>query len=284
MPSGAGSAGTAGADRRDEILHRRIALAAAHARVARTTNDIAWAAALTACVLTSALVRDLRAQTARRELVGIVRDSAGAPIEHALVEIYGAAARTDARGSFRLWTADVDTVTLRVRRLGYTAASAAVAARNRQWDTVVVELDRNPDVLAAVTVKESTTRRAVGLREFDERRNLGLGVYVTRDEIVARHTMLPSDILRTTRGVRLVKLRNGSFGVRFALYAGTRPSCVPDLWLDGQRARDMEIDDLTANDIEAIELYESWSTLPLQFSGASGVPCGTIVVWTRVPG
>jgi hypothetical protein len=222
-------------------------------------------------------------RSTRRELVGVVRDSSGGPVEDATVAISDMTARTDARGAFRLWTSDIDTVTISIRRLGYSAMSALLTARDRQWDTVVVELDRTSQALAAVTVKESPTRRALGLRNFEERRARGLGVFVTRAQIAARNTMRPSDVVRTLRGVRVVRLRNGSYGVRFALY-DRRPSCAPDIWLDGQRARGLEIDELTANDIEAMELYESWSTLPFEFSQGSTVPCGTIVVWTRVPG
>ena len=234
--------------------------------------------------LMSALARDVQGQPARRELVGFVRDSAGSPIEDATVAIPGASARTDARGLFRLWTGDVDTLTISIRRLGYAATSALLASRNRQWDTVVVELDRTSQALARVTVKESSTRRALGLRDFEERRARGLGVFFTRDQIEARNTMRPSDVVRTARGVKVVRLRNGSSGIRFISYANKSPGCAPDIWLDGQKTRGMEIDDLTSNDIQAMELYESWSTLPFEFSQGTAVPCGTIVIWTRVPG
>jgi hypothetical protein len=57
------------------------------------------------------------------------------------------------------------------------------------------------------------------------------------------------------------------------------------MWVDGQRARGMEIDDLPANTVEGIELYDSFALVPFQFSHtANSVPCGTIVVWTRPPG
>jgi hypothetical protein len=60
---------------------------------------------------------------------------------------------------------------------------------------------------------------------------------------------------------------------------------MPTIWLDGQRALGLELDDLSANDIEGMELYQSLSTTPPQFShGGSTTPCGTIVVWSRVPG
>jgi hypothetical protein len=219
-------------------------------------------------------------QALRRELVGKVRDSTGAPIPGAVVELGTLAARTDASGRFRLSTPDIDTVSLLVRRLGYAPEIAHVTARNHQWDTVVVELSLNPQTLDAVRVKDAPVR----MRAFEERRARGIGVFVTREEIAERNTTLPSDVLRTKRGIHLVRLRNGSYGVRFAMFSSSRPNCVPALWIDGQRARNMEIDDLSAGDIEGIELYDSFSITPFEFSRDSELPCGTIVVWTRVPG
>lgn len=221
---------------------------------------------------------------AGRELVGIVRDSTGAGLEGASVEVHGVTRRTDARGAFRLWTTDVDTVTISIRRLGFSPVSALIAARGQRWDTVVVELERLPQRLAAAEVRAAANRRRLGLRDFDDRREKGLGEYVTRSEIEARNTMRTSEVVRGLRGVNLVRLRAGGYGVRFAAYSVRQPNCTPSLWLDGQLARGMEIDDLTANDIEAIELYENWSSTPVQFIRDRAQPCGTIVVWTREPG
>jgi len=246
----------------------------------------ARSSSIVVAVCAVAWVAGLPAQpnVAGRELVGIVRDSSGAAIEGATVEIAGAAARTNERGTFRLWTADIDTLTISIRRLGFAAVSALISTRGAKWDTVVVEMDRLPQRLAAAEVKAAAARQRLGLRDFEQRRAGGLGEFVTRADIVARNTNRPSDVLRDTRGVQLVKVRSGGFGVRFAAYSARHPNCTPALWLDGQLAPAMEVDDLTANDIEAMELYENWSSTPFQFVKGPTLPCGTIVVWTRVPG
>jgi CarboxypepD_reg-like domain len=224
------------------------------------------------------------AQPARRELVGVVRDAAGKAIDGANVQIPGAAARTDERGAFQLWTGEIDTVTISIRRLGYAAVSALIAARNGQWDTVMVEMEQNSQHLAAVTVTGSRVRRSLGLRDFEERRAKRSGVFVTRDEIAAHNTTRVSDVLRGRRGLTFVRLRSG-YGVRFALHTGKRSNCTPDVWLDGQRVKGLEVDELLPQDIEAMELYESISGLPFEFTPPdASIPCGTIVIWTRIPG
>jgi hypothetical protein len=74
-------------------------------------------------------------------------------------------------------------------------------------------------------------------------------------------------------------------GIRFSTITSLRRGdCVPDLFLDGQRAPNMELDDVSLSDIEAVELYSRISTLPAQFAPGNRTPCGAIVIWTRIPG
>jgi len=233
------------------------------------------------CVV-AAIETAAQPNVAGRELVGAVRDPGGAPIEGAIVEIHGVSARSDSRGAFRLFTSNVDTVTMGIRRLGYAPVSALLTARNRQWDTVVVEMDPIPQELAAV--KASAAKARLGLHDFESRRALGAGQFYTRADIAARNAAHTSDVIRDARGVRLVRLRSGGYGARFASFSGSRAGCMPNLWIDGQLVPGAEVDDVVATDIEAIELYENWTSTPNQFSKGTSLPCGTIVIWTRVPG
>ncbi len=222
----------------------------------------------------------------RRELVGYVRDPAGSPITGARVDIPGDSTQSDDRGLFRLWTRNIDTVTIVVRRIGFEPAEALLTARNRQWDSVYVELEPNAQTLPGRRVIVSPGMREKWMAEFDDRRSRGLGVFLTRDDIAARNTSRLSDVLRDRRGVQVVPLGSGRYGVRFATHTGKRGSnCQPDVFLDGVRARGMELDDIFASTVEALELYDTFSTVPMQFSPETNtVPCGTIVVWTRLPG
>ena len=233
----------------------------------------------------------LRAQAtvpvAKRELVGIVRDAKGTGVEGATVEVLGSAVRTDSKGAFRLFTPELDTATIAIRRPGYSPIEALISARNRQWDTVVVELEQLSQQLPGVNIEEPRNQRAyAALRTFDERRARGNGLFLTREDIVARNSLRLSDVLQARRGIQLIRLGTGRMGVRFVTYTGNRGSgCIPDLWLDGQRIRSMEIDDIGANNVEKMELYDSFAAVPAEFSHTgNALPCGTIVIWTRIPG
>jgi hypothetical protein len=220
----------------------------------------------------------------KRELVGIVRDPRGGPVEGAVVEIPGSGTRSDSKGTFRLFTREIDTVTLAIRRPGYSPIEALISANGRQWDTVVVELEPNVTNLASVRIEEEKVRRT-GLKGFLERQVNGHGMYIGREEIVKRNASRTTDVLQARKGIRLVNLGGGRSGVRFATYSGARTNCTPDMWVDGQLARGMELDDLTPNTVEAIELYDTFTTVPAEFTMTTNtLPCGTIVVWTRPPG
>ena len=245
---------------------------------------IAYRLAVAVAVVTtaSAVGAQPSASPAGRPLVGVVRDAAGAAVERVTVTVNGASVLTDVRGGFRLLTSDIDTVTISLRHVGYEPIEARLTARNRQWDTVMVQLDAVTQRLSGVNVNESLTRSALGLRNFEKRRASGIGTFITREEIVARGSSRLSDLLRSKRGVNVVRGK-----VRFAAYnAGSRTtSCQPDIWLDGTRSQGMEIDELPSNTVEAMELYPYFSTIPVEFQriGANTTPCGTIVVWTRIP-
>ncbi len=228
------------------------------------------------------------AQAVAWELIGIVRNLDGSGLPGATVELGSASARTDAAGYFRITATRRDTLTLAIRRIGFKPLSTLLRATDLTGDTLLVVMNAVAQTLEAVAVTARDRRSALGFGSFEERRSRGLGVFVTRDEIARRNSLRLSDVLRNKRGVQLVRLGNGSFGLRFQSYPARpgRARCIPTLWLDGTRARDMEIDEIPANGVEAMELYRSLSTTPFQFSSGSSTSewCGAIVIWTRVPG
>jgi len=221
------------------------------------------------------------APVGKRRMVGVVRDTGGVALEGVTVIIPGTVVRTDARGTFAIDTPDLDTVTIGFRHLGFEPAEALLTSRGRLWDTVVVRLDPTAQRLDYIKVADTRTRASLAMRSFEERRARGLGTFITRSEIVERGSSRLSDLLRTKRGVNVERGR-----VRFVAFTGTRgTTCVPDLWLDGMRTRGMEVDELPPNTVEMIELYPNFSTVPIEFQsyGSNSTPCGTIVVWTRIP-
>ncbi len=221
-----------------------------------------------------------------RPLVGLVQRVDGAALVDVEVEGAGQRVRTDAEGRFRLRIVRRDTLTLLLRHLGYEPIAVTLRSNHLRGDTIVVRMEQTALALGEVRVRGVDLRSPLGLGGFDERRARGLGTFVTREEIDRRQTNRLSDVLRGRRGLTLVRTPSGGYGVRFGVASGRQRRCVPDLWIDGQRARGMELDDVPASTVEGIELYATIATVPFQFSssGAGTERCGTIVLWSRPPG
>jgi carboxypeptidase family protein/TonB-dependent receptor-like protein len=216
---------------------------------------------------------------------GVVVDSAGKPVTEvalAIVAIHQVT-RTDDQGHFVLPAVPKGDVEISVRRIGYEPQLVRFAVSGGPADSIRVVIAELPEILDAVNVSAAERHRRQRIEDFYWRRARGLGTYFTREEILKRRASVPSDILRTAKGVRFVRTPSGG-GIRFNISSNPRAACVPMMWIDGQRAPGMEIDEISLNDIEGIELYNGPSTTPAEFWQASNAQCGTIVVWTRLPG
>jgi len=215
---------------------------------------------------------------------GVVVDSSGKPVSEValgIVELHQAT-RSDEQGHFVLPSVPKGEVNISVRRIGYEPLVVQFVVSGGPADSIRVVIAALPDVLEAVKISAEERRRRQRIEDFYWRRARGIGTYVTREEILARRASVPSDVLRTAKGIRVVRTANGT-GIRFNS-ASTIRGCTPMMWIDGQRAPGMEIDEIPLNDIEGIELYNGASTTPAEFAQTNSTQCGTIVIWTRLPG
>ena len=213
---------------------------------------------------------------------GVVRDTAGRPLPDADVAIVSlhVITRTGENGQFSLRKVPVGRHDVAVRHLGYWPVTTQLGVSAGGVDSLLVAMNEQPAILAGVEVSAADHQHRVWIEDFYRRRAQGIGSFATREEILARNSFRPSDLFRTTPGVRIERGR----GLRFRSTTDARRDCPPLLWIDGQRASGMDVDDLSLTDIEGIELYHGASTTPMQFSrGLTGVTCGTVVVWSRPP-
>lgn len=241
-----------------------------------------WVAAIVGVFACSSL-----AIAQRITLAGVVRDSAGAPIPEADVSIPSAhlLTRTDVSGAFALTKVSTGQAELSIRRLGFVPKSVQIDIRPTSNDTIVVVMVAQALELPGMVVSDQTKRRLLWIEDFYRRRSKGIGgTYYTRDDIDARHASRLSDVLRDAPGVRFVRARGGGSGLRFDSPANFRRDCVPQYFIDGQRVANIEVDDLPARDIEGVELYAGPSSTPTQFQQGAVTACGTVVIWSRVPG
>ncbi len=115
------------------------------------------------------------------------------------------------------------------------------------------------------------------LRGFYQRREIGLGTFITRDEIRARAPFQTSDLLRSLPGVFVSR---ADFDRPRLRLSGGR--CEVDYFLDGVPAYGLSIDDITPDDIDGIELYRGPAEVPIAYRQAT--TCAAVLIWTRDPG
>lgn len=231
----------------------------------------------------------LASGTARAQgssLRGVVVDTVGVAIGNADIGIAALRrlTRTDELGRFWLDKLAPGDVEVSIRRLGYEPQRVRVSIQAATTDSLHIVLVANAMLLAGVDVSAAEIRLRRSIEDFYRRRVHGTGQYITRDQIEGRLGGNPSDMLRNTPGVRLIRSANGGYAVRFPNTSLSRFDCAPLIWVDGQKAPGLEIDDIPLRDVEGIEVYNGPATTPMQFTaGHSMTSCGTIVVWSRPP-
>lgn len=220
-------------------------------------------------------------------LSGVVRDSAGTALGGARLRVVGSAiaAISDDSGAFRLPLSTGGRLRLEVRRLGYAPETLVVAPHGSGESRVAIVLARvAPEELPELRV--ATGAEAGKMSGFERRRTRGVGTFITREEIEARHPQRVSDLLRYTSGVYVGQESSSQQGTQVGMRRNMGNSqltpCEVQYYVDGQHYAGGSIDDFAPVAIQAIEIYRSASEIPAEFRTRDAT-CGVIAIWTRDP-
>ncbi len=227
--------------------------------------------------------RDARAQPTHR-VAGTVVSEDGERVVGAQVRVVDGANRValsddDGRFEFYLLGDSVSRLVV-VRRIGFRPETLSVRVPRPDDSTVEVRLVRSAQFLASVVVEgDATDRMSTSAQVHERQKRSGNGRFVYRDEIARMQVSRASDILRRVMGVRIAVDGVGRTGVRLR-----ENGCAPMFWMNGTPLTGVpfDIDQLPPSAIEAMEIYPSAATVPLEFRRpmrAQG--CGSIVLWIR---
>ncbi len=237
--------------------------------------------------------------TASGELTLRVVSAAGTPVERAIVTVPGidSTFATDRAGMLQLGELPEGPVVVRVVAIGYAPRGLGfrVSADRRFLDTTLV-LKPVAQSLAPLEVTGRTTTVIAKLEEFERRRQMGFGTFVTR-AVLAKWEAHPLSVaLRTVRGVRLIPRTSpcgggyGAASLRSGRYASCLmgPGCPLAIYVDGVRRYDgdgpvPDIDEFLTDRVEAIEIYRGPGETPAELN-ATGALCGALMIWTRISG
>ncbi|MEO7083539.1 MAG: carboxypeptidase-like regulatory domain-containing protein [Gemmatimonadaceae bacterium] len=237
-------------------------------------------------------------------LTGLVVDSTGKPMFAAEVSIPDASKTTtaDARGAFRLNELLPGVHRVVVRRVGYSALEV----------TIMLEANRTIDrrlVLNRVVTLDSLVATASAIdpamREFEENKKIGLGRFLTRDNLAKAGQTRLSSILASVTGLVVYP------GPQDAQYTSAKrsPTCAPNdgqcarrqagllydgvhcfalVYLDNQLlnpshpAEPVDVNTFGVDQVEAIEFYSGGAETPAKYT-SMGSNCGVLVLHTRRP-
>lgn len=194
----------------------------------------------------------------------------------------------------QIFTPSRKTLALTVARR--SAAASRAAAKESAVNDSTQPLSRGAQALRAVKIEENATPLTLMERDgFEKRRTMGLGAFLTEEDIAKHGYSDLASVLNGTRGVRVDFTGNGkSAGIAFPMprmlgvASAGRAYCTPNFFLDGapMQARTpatfRELSGMAVPSvIKGIEVYSNPGTVPAQYDLFSSTGCGSVVIWTR---
>ena len=229
----------------------------------------------------------------------------GAPIAGAEVRLRerATAGVTDAAGVLRLGSLAPGADEALVRFLGYGQALIRVELRAGDTTRAAAQLRRVPAELAEVEVAADREPWR-SLPGWEARRRVGLGYFLTREDIERLRPTKSIELMRTVPGVRLVPIGGDKYVIRMSRAVGG--GCQPHVYLDGVKvlneltqagppqpsgtlrrpARPPRVtqgsilETIQPESIEAIEVFVGASQIPPQYN-MTGSVCGVVLVWLK---
>jgi hypothetical protein len=207
---------------------------------------------------------------------GVVTDTNLVSLAGASVSILGSGIRvvTGDNGRFRILRLPAGQYIVVAHRLGYVPASTVLQVV--EGDTLRTAFVLERIVTSLDTVVVVAKRHLMRMGEFEARRALGIGHFVTQGDIEQRNSAYVADLLRPILSIGIEG--RGSTQIAYNL----REGCAMQVFVDGiPLPRAPNLADLPSpRDLAGIEVYAGAATIPLQYQRANS-GCGVILVWTK---
>ena len=206
---------------------------------------------------------------------GVVTDSALVPLGDATISLLASSVRvvTGANGRFRVRDLKAGSYIVIVRRIGFEAASLSLQLTAGDTARPSVALLRASTKLDTVAIRGQ--RSTPAMQEFEERRKLGFGHFITQAEIDKRNPVALSDMFNGIPSVQVTP-GGGILNLR-------QNKCPFNIFVDGVKLPVGGIDNIAVpKEVAGIEVYMGAATIPLQYKSISGSFCGVILLWTRI--
>jgi len=213
-------------------------------------------------------------------LRGSARANDGKPLLGGRVTVRDAGSGSlNAAGTFVLTDLPAGTQWVSVQAIGRQAAEQAVDLKSGETTVVSVTLEPLPVTLDPVRV--TVAPRSIALKEFEERRRLGLGYTITAADLEGVRTMRA--VFTGAPSVRVERARGGVGDFQILIESPSLAGqgwCLASLFIDGFKARFEQLSAYQPTDLMGVEIYQRASSAPLQYQSVS-TGCGVVLVWTK---
>lgn len=227
---------------------------------------------------------------------GLVTDTSLAPLQYARVSIFRTplAVNTGANGRFRIEDVASGEYILVVRRAGFEPTSQVV--RVNPGDTLRLSYVLGTTsvkagqftTLAPVVVTEK--RQSPRMAEFEARRKLGFGEFMTQDQIEQHNPAFPTELLRLFGTIDVTPTSTGGEEIYYpvsrratgGMTSTGQAACFMTVYVDNvPMPAPFNLDLLPSpRELAGIEVYAGNATMPIQYA-TMGSSCGIILVWTK---
>lgn len=225
----------------------------------------------------------------------VLHAESGRPIAGATVGIRGAnrETRTDSLGQFDIANLRPGEYELLVQAVGFAPARATLPLTAGPPVELDIDLDPLPPTLErVVTEADADAPRNVAMAEFEERRAMGLGRFITRDELLRDRgrtfdavvrARLPGVRLATIGGALVASSGRGTVSIQTEIAGVCPANVIVDgvlRYTSGTRMPYFDLRSFEASMIAGVEYYTPAST-PERFNLRGNATCGTLVIWLQ---
>ena len=175
-------------------------------------------------------------------------------------------------------------VRIRAYKAGYQRADRTIVVGLAEALDITIALKRTDRRTELDTVRVRASRPPEYLDEFERRRALGLGKFVTTAELdSSKHERFADFAARKLTGLRAewsnppvtAKLFSLRGYVRFTL---GKERCSATVYVDNVRIDEFDLASLVTGDIAGVEYYPT--SPPVQYTKA-GMLCGAVLIWMK---
>ena len=238
------------------------------------------------------IVFTFQSNSAAKVIRGIVIDvESGSPITDAVImvvdtnKIVRYMETTDSLGAFGMQAIKENKFNIRTYRYGYVSTTSGLYnLTSHDTLTMIIRLEAIPIQLSDVVVTAPNKLRSLVSEHFYDRRKLGLGYYLTWEDIKERGAYKIQDIFRNVPGI----IVDGDM-IYFARYINSSLSSdnvpQPDIYIDGMLIPKGSIYNpdpigwLNPEDVAAVEVYNNIN-VPFEFKKIFTTG-GVILIWTK---